>query len=244
VNEKGETNPGLVVGVQEVTSNIVVVHGANGWVAFASYDEAQKEYRGFFEWKEFGAYRSPGGKWADLYQVRLVAQEGGQLHMTGKSKAHDFLIRARPRVEEKTARESAPGPDPESDKELKALQGKWKAVAIEVAGKPLPRDTFPAFTWVIADDGTSTAQMPAGDFPVAISVDPRKNPKTFVNLHLGRGEYTGQKQYGIYKLEGDKLTVCQAPPGAAESDRPKDFTTKDTVNMVTVFERVKEDNKP
>jgi hypothetical protein len=95
VDEKGEPNPLFVVEIQEVTPNIVVVRGANGWVTFASYDEAQKEYRGFFEWKEFGADRSPGGKWADLYQVRLVAQESGQFHMTGKSKANDFIIRGK-----------------------------------------------------------------------------------------------------------------------------------------------------
>jgi uncharacterized protein (TIGR03067 family) len=239
VNERGEPNPLLEVGVQEVTPNIVVVSGANGWVVFAAYDEAQKEYRGFFEWKQFGAYRSPGGKWADLYQVRLVAQEGGQFHMTGKSKANDFIIRGMSKPEEELV---AGGED--ARKELQALDGKWKVAAIEVAGKSLPKDSFPAFTWVIHDDGKTTAQLPAGDFPVAISVDPKKNPKTFVVLHQGNGEYKGQRQYGIYKLEGDKLTVCQAPPGAPEGVRPTDFTTKGTVNVMTVFERVKEDKKP
>ena len=34
------------------------------------------------------------------------------------------------------------------------------------------------------------------------------------------------------------------PRGSAEGDRPKDFTTKDTTNVVFVFERVKEDKKP
>ena len=34
------------------------------------------------------------------------------------------------------------------------------------------------------------------------------------------------------------------PPDSAEADRPKDFTTKDTTNVVFVFERVKEDKKP
>jgi hypothetical protein len=42
----------------------------------------------------------------------------------------------------------------------------------------------------------------------------------------------------------DKLTFCMTPPGAAEGDRPKDFTTKDTTNVVFVFERVKEDQEP
>src|SRR5580698_4985706 len=75
LNEKGEINPLSMVEIQEVTPNIVVVRGVNGWVAFAAYDETHKEYRGSFEWRQFGANRSPGGKWADLYQIRLVAQE-------------------------------------------------------------------------------------------------------------------------------------------------------------------------
>jgi hypothetical protein len=33
-------------------------------------------------------------------------------------------------------------------------------------------------------------------------------------------------------------------PGAAESDRPKDFNTKGTANVVFVFERVKEKKRP
>jgi hypothetical protein len=97
VDDKGVSNPLLVVRVQEVTTNIVEIRGANGWVTYASYYVAQKEYRGFFEWQQFGDYRNPGGKWADLYQVRLVAQEGGQFHMTGKSKANDFVIRGKPK---------------------------------------------------------------------------------------------------------------------------------------------------
>ena len=32
-------------------------------------------------------------------------------------------------------------------------------------------------------------------------------------------------------------------PGVAESDRPKNFTTKDTANVLFVFERVKEEKK-
>ena len=97
VDENGVPNALLGVLVREVTPNIVEVRGANGWVTYTSYDEAQKEYRGFFEWQQFGPLRSPGGKWADLYQVRLVQQEDGQLHMTGKSKDNDFVIRAAPK---------------------------------------------------------------------------------------------------------------------------------------------------
>jgi uncharacterized protein (TIGR03067 family) len=128
-------------------------------------------------------------------------------------------------------------------KELKALQGKWKTVDGEVAGKPFPKDGIPAFTFVIGADGKSTGQTPQEEFQVTITVNPKKNPKTIDNLHES-GKQKGTRQYGIYKLEGDKFTVCVTPWGSAEGDRPKDFTTKDTTNVVFVFERVKANKKP
>lgn len=133
--------------------------------------------------------------------------------------------------------------DDDVRKELKALQGKWKTVGVEAVGKPFPKDKIPAFTFVVAADGKSTGQTPQGEFRFTMTVNPKKDPKTIENMHES-GEQKGKKQYGIYKLEGDKFTVCMTPPGKAEGDRPKDFTTKDTTNVVFVFERVKEDKSP
>lgn len=133
--------------------------------------------------------------------------------------------------------------DDEVRKELKALQGKWKTVSLEVMGKALPEDKVPDFTFVIATDGKATGHTPQGDFRARIAVNPMKDPKTIDNVHES-GEQKGKKQYGIYKLEGDKLTVCMTPPDSAEADRPKDFSSKDTDNVVFVFKRIKEDKKP
>ena len=128
-------------------------------------------------------------------------------------------------------------------KELKALEGKWKAVALEAAGKSFPKDEIPDFTFTIAADGKGTARSPKGEHHTTITVDPKKNPKTIDNFH-DDGDEKGKKQYGIYKLEGDKFTVCITRAGSAESDRPKEFTTKDSKNVLFVFERIKDDKKP
>jgi uncharacterized protein (TIGR03067 family) len=128
-------------------------------------------------------------------------------------------------------------------KELRALQGTWKTVAVEAAGKPFPKDMIPAFTISIGADGKSIGRMMENEFRFTITVNPRANPKTIENHHE-TGEQKGKKQYGIYKLERDRFTVCMTPGGAAKSDRPRDFTTKGTSNVVFVFERVKKDKKP
>src|SRR5687768_10276161 len=92
-------------------------------------------------------------------------------------------------------------------KELKALEGKWKAVAMEAGGNPLPKDRTPHFIFIVAADGKATGQSTQGEYQATITVDPKKNPRTIDNLHES-GAQKGKKQYGIYKLEGDKWTVC------------------------------------
>ena len=130
--------------------------------------------------------------------------------------------------------------DDDVRKELKALQGKWKAVGLEAGGKPFPKEAVIDFTFIVGADGKSIGKMAKGEYQAKISVDPRKNPKTIDNVHE-TGAQKGNKQFGIYTLEGDKWTVCMTPPGAEESKRPKSFDTKDTGNVLFIFERVKED---
>jgi uncharacterized protein (TIGR03067 family) len=132
--------------------------------------------------------------------------------------------------------------DDDVRKELKALEGNWKAVGLEAVGKPLPKDAVPDFLFIVGADGKSTGRMGKIEYQAKISVDPNKDPKTIDNAHE-TGASKGKRQFGIYKLEGDRWIVCMTPPGAAESDRPNDFDTKDGRNVVFIFERVKEDKK-
>jgi uncharacterized protein (TIGR03067 family) len=125
-------------------------------------------------------------------------------------------------------------------KELKALEGKWKTVAVEAGGKPFPKDAIPDFTFTVGAGGKSTGKFPQGDYQATITVNPKKSPRTIDSLHES-GAQKGKKQYGIYKLEGDKWTVCMTRPGVAEGDRPKDFDTKDTAYVVFGFERLQDD---
>jgi uncharacterized protein (TIGR03067 family) len=133
--------------------------------------------------------------------------------------------------------------DDEARKELKALEGKWKAVSLEAGGKVFAKEAVPDFTFIIGEQGKAIGHMPLGEYQATITVDPRKSPKTMDNRHES-GADKGKKQYGIYRLEGDKLTVCMTRPGAAATDRPKDFNSKGSTGVVFVFERIKENKKP
>ena len=107
IDADGQPNRAFLLAVHEVTPNIIHLRGKNGWVAFASFDAAKKEYRGFFEWPD-GPGGRPGGKWADLYQIRVAVQDG-VLRVEGKSAGNELLIRAKP-----TGPALAPGPAPKA----------------------------------------------------------------------------------------------------------------------------------
>ena len=128
-------------------------------------------------------------------------------------------------------------------KEFKALEGEWKAITMEMGGKPLPKASVPDFTFIVSANGKAVSKSPFGNYQSTITVDPEKSPKTIDNLH-DTGAQKGKKQYGIYQLKGDKWTVCMTPPGVSEADRPIDFNTKETSSVVFVFTRDAKAKKP
>jgi uncharacterized protein (TIGR03067 family) len=130
--------------------------------------------------------------------------------------------------------------DDDVRKELKALEGTWKVVALEAGGKPLPKTAVPDFLFIVGADGKATGRMGKIEYQSQVSVDPKKTPRTIDNAHE-TGAQKGKKQFGIYKVEEGKWIVCMTAPGAKEGDRPKSFDTKNSASVVFVFERVKEE---
>lgn len=125
-------------------------------------------------------------------------------------------------------------------KELKTLEGKWRAVGLEAGGKPLPKASVPDFLFIVGADGQSTGQMGKVEYQSKVTIDVKKDPKTIDNAHE-TGAHQGKKQFGIYKMKGNQWIVCMTAPGAKESDRPTSFDTKDTNHVVFIFERVNDD---
>ena len=122
----------------------------------------------------------------------------------------------------------------DAKQEFDKLQGEWTLVSTEVGGKKRPNTvnavsklTISENQWVVTyRDFASNARS-------TIEIDPSKDPKT-IDLTL-RGEEEPAR--GIYKLEGDTLTVCRN--ALVGGERPKEFKTTQETGDLSVWKRAK-----
>ncbi|MBM4069345.1 MAG: TIGR03067 domain-containing protein [Planctomycetes bacterium] len=124
-------------------------------------------------------------------------------------------------------------------KDKEALQGLWQAVELEANGKKAPAEAVKAFQ--VQFKGDQIVFNPASENRKhAFAIDPASKPKA-MDLTAGDGPKKGQKlPCAIYKLEGDKLTICLDKEGEA-GKRPTEFKTAagDGFALLTL-ERVKD----
>src|ERR687894_1347355 len=116
------------------------------------------------------------------------------------------------------------GEDGKAD--LDKLQGTWEVTSMEMGGKAIK--VFPGKITVtftgdrMVMDGPLAA--PEGEKPVppefTVKLDPSKNPKAIDTVAL-TGKFPGKTQRGIYRLEGDELTLCL--PNQEAEGRPTEF---------------------
>ena len=122
--------------------------------------------------------------------------------------------------------------EPKKD-DSESLKGNWTAVSMKQNKQSLPDDFVKTFK--LSMDGknyTNTVGqevMEEGGY----TVDASKMPKT-IDFDIKKGPDAGRKQLGLYKLEGDKLTIVVSPSDSTE--RPKSLEDDD---FVVVLERVK-----
>jgi uncharacterized protein (TIGR03067 family) len=147
----------------------------------------------------------------------------------------------------------ADGPPSDAVKEeLKKLEGTWKPVSGERGGEQAPEEVFKDGKLVI--EGGKWVEHLAKDRVAErrFTIDPTKDPKTIdlieqLDAFSKKDGVTKQEKkqvttYGIYRLEGDKLTVCVLPSSINDEskDRPTIFRTKKGLPWaIVIFERVK-----
>lgn len=129
--------------------------------------------------------------------------------------------------------------DAKKEEELKALSGHWRVVHFEHKGKAAPAGEANA-SLVIEAGGKAILKPKGGEIRFSLSVDPTKSPKQ-VTLTYDEGPLREAKQFGIYKLEGARLTFCFAAPRATEENRPDGFMTEEKNRTLVIHERVDEE---
>src|SRR4051794_7014332 len=104
-------------------------------------------------------------------------------------------------------------------KEFEALRGEWGVVAVERDGKKSPPGT--PQTTLAAIRITDQVPKRAGDRCdiYTVALDPAASPKRLTGAVTG-GEIKGEKLLAVYRLDGDKLTLCCDFGG---KDRPTAF---------------------
>jgi uncharacterized protein (TIGR03067 family) len=122
----------------------------------------------------------------------------------------------------------------ETKKDQDLLQGEWTMVSMEMRGNKVAGGTVKQYKLKIdGDKWIVTAGEKASDDPGTFTIDQSKEPKTIDLKFKGTKESLSQ---GIYKLDGDTLTLCRT---AGNTERPKEFKTTQEAGILVVWKRVK-----
>lgn len=119
------------------------------------------------------------------------------------------------------------------------IEGTWIATAIVNDGETVPEENVKkAMLTVVFQDGKYTVELAGKEVETGkYKTDAAKKPAT-IDLDIVKGKESdqGKMQLGIYKIEGETLTIAMTPAGTKE--RPKDFEPPKK-GEVTVLKRTK-----
>jgi uncharacterized protein (TIGR03067 family) len=129
---------------------------------------------------------------------------------------------------------AAAGLGQDSADDLKKMAGTWKTTLHEADGKTATKDEIEKTQGKLVVKADKYDVF-FGDKAIdegTIKLDASKKPRQIDAITK-----KGGTMKGIYKIDGDKMTVCFAQPG---KDRPTEFKTqKGTGQMLLGYERVK-----
>jgi uncharacterized protein (TIGR03067 family) len=103
--------------------------------------------------------------------------------------------------------------------EIERHQGIWRTSTSVYDGQEAPAEVVRSITRTVDKDHVVWKRDGKSFAGTKIELDPSRDPKAIDVIPDG-GQDRGERVLGIYKLEGDRLTICMAAPG---QPRPKAF---------------------
>ena len=103
--------------------------------------------------------------------------------------------------------------------ELKRHQGIWTATSSTFDGQRAPEAIARSIRRIVSDNHVVWERNGKRFAGTKIELDSTRNPKSIDVIPDG-GQNRGERVLGIYKLEGDRLTICMARAG---QQRPGEF---------------------
>jgi uncharacterized protein (TIGR03067 family) len=127
--------------------------------------------------------------------------------------------------------------DDEKQKDMDKLQGKWQSAVSIVDGTQRWTSLKINGNVLVYESNRSKGNGGEASFvKFTCELDTSKTPKQ-IDLTWAEFANKGKIQFGIYKIEDDKLTLCTSQIG---KERPKGFEVKEgSGQSLVVLERVK-----
>ena len=107
-------------------------------------------------------------------------------------------------------------------KELEKFQGKWVQVSTTIDGKALEEDELKNRSVVFKGEKRTLLYKDKERGTASLKIDPSKSPAQ-IDTTAEDGPAKGGTSKGIYKFDGDTLTICL---GGSGKDRPTEFASK------------------